>query len=233
MKLLKDIIIAIDGYSSCGKSTLARSLANVLDYTHIDSGAMYRAITLFSIRNNIYSKEGFNVEKFIDLSKKITISFEKNSSNANVILLNNEYVDDEIRKPYVSEVASIVSKYKEVRDFILNIQRDIGKNKKIVMDGRDIGTVVFPNAEFKIFVTASLDIRTKRRLLELHSKGIPITYEEVMKNIQERDYIDSHREIAPLKKAEDAILLDNSYMTREEQLNWAINELKKRFPYVD
>ncbi|MCX7954612.1 MAG: (d)CMP kinase [Bacteroidales bacterium] len=231
MKLLTDIIIAIDGYSSAGKSTLARALANILNYTHIDSGAMYRAVTLFCIRNKILINNFFDANKFTLLSSFINLYFKKNNDNLNIIYLNDENVDEEIRKPYVSEVTSIVSQFKEVRNFILEIQREMGKNKRIVMDGRDIGTVVFPQAEFKIFVTASLDVRAKRRLLELQQKGINMSYEEVLKNIKERDYMDSHREIAPLKKPNDAILLDNSYMTKEEQLSWAVNELKKRFPY--
>ncbi len=234
MKLLKDIIIAIDGYSSCGKSTLAKNLARILGYRHIDTGAMYRAVTLWSIENNYISFKQINKKELINSLEKINIEFKYNPLNcSNELWLNNRLVEDDIRKPIVSEYASLVSQFSEVRQAMVSIQKMMGKEKRIVMDGRDIGTVVFPDADLKIFMTADPKVRAQRRLIELKEKGIEINYDEVLRNIIERDNLDSNREISPLKKADDAILFDNSFMSKEDQLIWIIGQIKSRFLYED
>jgi len=225
---MKALIIAIDGYSSCGKSTLAKSLANHLNYTYIDSGAMYRAVTLYCIRNKIIENNVVYKSFLISNLNKINIKFYyNNKTNSNETWLNSENVEEEIRKPEVAKYVSLVSKIPEVRSKLVLIQREIGKNKKIVMDGRDIGTVVFPNADLKIFMCAVQEIRANRRLIELQEKGIKTTLNEVIENIKKRDYIDENRDVSPLKKANDAIVLDNSNMTKEEQLEWIISKINK------
>ena len=217
------MIIAIDGFSSCGKSTLAKSLARVLRYMYIDSGAMYRAVTLFALRNN-WIKNGYpDVPAILGGLDKISISFDYHPENErNITFLCGENVEEEIRSLEVSENVSPVSAIPEVRQEMLVLQRKLGENKGIVMDGRDIGTVVFPHADLKIFMTADPEIRAQRRFKELTQKGIMVTMDEVRENIARRDYMDQHREVSPLKKAEDAIVLDNSFLTPHQQLNKAL-----------
>jgi cytidylate kinase len=222
----KKIIIAIDGHSSCGKSTLAKSLARELEYIYIDSGAMYRAVTLFALRNGlIKNREILNKNELIERLKEIKITFEWDSkTEKNVTFLNEENIEDEIRQIEVSNNVSPISTIPEVRKEMVKQQRENGKDKGIVMDGRDIGTVVFPDAELKIFMTASPEIRAKRRFVELQEKGVKVDFDEILTNVEERDNIDSTREASPLKKADDAIVLDNSNLNREEQLQWALQK---------
>jgi cytidylate kinase len=234
MKLLNDIIIAIDGYSSCGKSTLARSIAKHIGYRHIDTGAMYRAVTLYCIENNLIYHNEVSIDKLNPLLSSLEINFVYNEKNGmNEIYLNNVRIEDFIREPRVSDLASIVSKIPQVRQALVDMQQKMGKKKRIVMDGRDIGTVVFPYADIKFFMNANNLIRAQRRYKELQEKGTSISLEEVFKNIEERDYIDTHREISPLRKADDAIELDNSYLSKEEQFQWILERLKERFSYED
>lgn len=220
------IIIAIDGHSSCGKSTIAKAVAAKFGYAFIDSGAMYRAVTLFALRNNLITEGIVAEQKLISLLPEIKIEFrfnpEKQKSDT---YLNGENVEDEIRQLPVSQNVSPVATIPEVRAAMVQQQQEMGKNKGIVMDGRDIGTVVFPDAELKLFVTASAEIRAQRRFDELTVKGEPVSYDEILQNVQERDYIDSTREASPLRKADDAIVLDNSYMSREEQMNWVVERV--------
>lgn len=220
------ITIAIDGHSSCGKSTLAKSLARELEYIYIDSGAMYRAVTLFALRNGLISnREILNKNELIDRLKEIKITFEWDSSTEkNITFLNEENIEDEIRQIEVSNNVSPISTIPEVREEMVKQQRENGKDKGIVMDGRDIGTVVFPDAELKIFMTASPEIRAKRRFVELQEKGVKVNFDEILANVEERDNIDSTRKASPLKKADDAIVLDNSNLNREEQLQWALQK---------
>jgi CMP/dCMP kinase len=225
----KKIIIAIDGHSSCGKSTLAKSLARKLKYTYIDSGAMYRAITLFALRNGFISGGKVDVEKLISRLGDVKITFRwDEETEENTTYLNGENVEEEIRQLQVSNNVSPISTIAGVRHEMVKQQRENGRNKGIVMDGRDIGTVVFPEAELKLFMTASPAIRAERRYLELKEKGMNVSFNEILKNVEERDSIDSSREVSPLKKADDAIVLDNSYLTREEQLQWAIRKASER-----
>lgn len=220
------IIIAIDGHSSCGKSTLAKELAKELGYRHIDSGAMYRAITLYFLRNNININHLLEVKEAL---QNITITFLKNESTGkSEICLNGEDIAHHIRDMIVAEKVSEVAAIKEVRQFAVAQQQAMGKERGIVMDGRDIGTVVFPDAELKIFMTADMDIRAKRRFQELYVQNPNITYEEVIANIQMRDYIDSNREESPLTQAADAIVLDNTSLDRDEQLKKALGWVKER-----
>ena len=216
----KKIIITIDGWSSCGKSTLAKQLASKLKYTYIDSGAMYRAITLYFLRNHVDWTDPKAVVKAL---KEINIEFSHNeNSKSSEILLNGENVEYLIRELVIAEKVSEVAAIKEVRDFAVKHQQSLGIKKGIVMDGRDIGTVVFPAAELKIFMTADNAVRVERRFRELYEKNPNISIEEVKNNLEMRDYIDSHREISPLKKADDAIILDNSNLTEQEQLQLAL-----------
>jgi len=217
---MNKIVIAIDGYSSCGKSTLAKQLANALNYVFVDSGAMYRAITLYFLRNKIDNNNPQAVQQAL---QNISLTFKFNATKeSSDMYLNNENVEDLIREMQVSQNVSTVSTLKDVREFAVAQQQQMGKAKGVVMDGRDIGTAVFPDAELKIFVTATIDIRVERRLKEMIEKNINTTKEEVKKNLEERDFIDSTRAISPLKKADDAIVLDNSFLTREEQLTIAL-----------
>lgn len=223
---MKKIIIAIDGYSSCGKSTLANQMAKVLGYVFIDSGAMYRAITLFFLRNHVDWNKANEVVKAL---KEIHLDFEfDNNAGKSNVLLNGESVDHLIRDMLVSENVSAVSAIREVREFAVAQQQQMGKKKGIVMDGRDIGTTVFPNATLKIFVTADIAVRVERRFKEMLDKNIITTIDEVQHNLEMRDYIDSNREFSPLRKAADAIVLDNSNLTREEQLELALEWAKER-----
>ncbi len=212
---MQDIIIAIDGHSSCGKSTLAKSLAKALGYTYIDSGAMYRAVTLYFLRNDIQAEAGSRVDAAL---QDIHISFNKR----NETLLNGENVEEEIRQMKISRYVSEVAAVPSVRKAMVQQQQRMGAGKKIVMDGRDIGTVVFPKAELKIFLTAKKEIRARRRHTELLEKGYESSVEEVMENLQHRDHIDSTREDSPLRQAADAVIIDNSVLSREEQLARAL-----------
>ncbi|MBV9987197.1 MAG: (d)CMP kinase [Chitinophagaceae bacterium] len=217
---MEPIIITIDGYSSCGKSTLARQLANELNYVFIDSGAMYRAITLYFLRHHIDWNDPVAVK---DALSEITLEFQYNGQTGQSdMFLNDEDVEMLIRDMLVSEHVSEVSAIREVREFAVAQQQKMGSRKGIVMDGRDIGTTVFPDAELKIFVTADPQVRVERRFKELYAKNPGITLEEVKTNLEMRDYIDSNREFSPLRRAGDAVILDNSNMTREEQLKVAL-----------
>jgi len=214
----KKIIIAIDGYSSTGKSTLAKQLANKLSYVYVDTGAMYRVTTLYALRNGFISEEDFNINDFVLELHKISISFKFNKElQFAEVYLNGENVEKEIRTMHVSSFVSKIAAVPEVRYRLVKQQQEIGKGTGVVMDGRDIGTVVFPNAELKLFMTATDDVRAKRRFEELIGKGDVVTYEEVLHNVRERDYIDTHRESSPLVKASDAIEIDNSNLSIEAQ----------------
>jgi len=228
----KLINVAIDGHSSCGKSSLAKKLAKEIGYIYIDTGAMFRAISLFALENEMVHDGKVNEERLIKVLPLVEIDF-KNIEGHLEILLNGREVGKEIRLMRVSNIVSPVSTIKEVRDKLLQIQQDLGKNKGVIMDGRDIGTVVFPDAELKIFLTASPEVRAKRRTLELEDRGINVTYEEVYKNLMERDYIDSNRDIAPLKQAEDAILLDNSELSLDESLDLIRTKIQEIVDPVD
>lgn len=222
---LKNITIAIDGYSSTGKSTLAKQLAKHLGYVYVDTGAMYRAVTFFAMELGHISKNYFDKETLINGLKSIKLHFEFNPELGFAeMYLNDVNVEKEIRTIEVSNFVSKVAEVSEVRAKLVEQQQAMGKNKGIVMDGRDIGTVVFPNAELKIFMTASPETRAQRRFDELQAKGDVVSYEEVLKNVQERDFIDTHRDDSPLVIADDAIEIDNSYLTKEEQFN-AVLEL--------
>lgn len=225
----RKIIVAIDGHSSCGKSTIARALAARFGYIFIDSGAMYRTVTLFALRNHLVEGGVVNQEKLIEKLPEINIQFRFNpETGKSDAYLNGENVEEEIRQLTVSQNVSPVATIPEVRKKMVSLQQEMGKDKGIVMDGRDIGTVVFPEAELKLFVTATPEIRAKRRYDELVAKGEVVSFDEILKNVQERDFIDSTRDVSPLKKADDALLLDNSNMTREEQLAWAIAKVEAR-----
>lgn len=216
---MQQICIAIDGFSSTGKSTLAKQLAKQLNYIYVDSGAMYRAVTFYAIQNKLFNSEGkLNQASLIQALPQITLSFKSVVADSlPTIHLNGISVENEIRNMQVSEKVSLVAAIPEVRWKLVEQQRKIGKYKGIVMDGRDIGTVVFPDAELKIFMTASAEVRAKRRYKELLAKGDKVTYKEILRNVQERDYLDSTREVSPLVKAKDAIEVDNSTMNLEEQ----------------
>jgi len=223
---MKKIVIAVDGFSSCGKSTLAKALAKNLNYVFVDSGAMYRAITLYFLRERV---DWENRDAVNAALQNITLDFEYNAEKGKSdMLLNEENVEVEIREMLVSEKVSDVSAVKEVREFAVAQQQKMGEKKGIVMDGRDIGTTVFPDAELKIFVTAAPEVRVERRFKQLYEINPSINIEDVKKNLEMRDYIDSHREVSPLRKADDAIVLDNSDLTREEQLAKALKLVKER-----
>jgi len=215
---MRKITIAVDGYSSTGKSTIAKQLANKLGYIYVDSGAMYRAVTFFAMQNGIIDESHFNIEELVEKLKDINISFKFNNKLGFAeVYLNDVSVEKEIRTLKVSGFVSQVSTISEVRRKMVEQQQQMGKEKGVVMDGRDIGTVVFPNAELKIFMTSSAETRAKRRYYELLEKGDKVSYEAVLRNVQERDYIDSHRKDSPLVKAKDAIKIDNSLLTIDEQ----------------
>ena len=217
----KKLIIAVDGYSSCGKSTFAKEIAKEMHYLFIDSGAMYRAVTLYCLRKGLIGNGFIKKEEIISSLPDIDIKFRYNPDHKVYnTFLNSENVEEEIRQIEVSSYVSPVSTIREVRTRMVELQREIGIFKGIVMDGRDIGTVVFPDADIKIFMTASVEVRAKRRYKELEEKGQDVDFDEIMKNIASRDRIDSSREVSPLKQAEDAFLLDNSDMTVKEQMEW-------------
>ncbi len=221
----KKIIITIDGWSSCGKSTLAKQLAKELGYVYIDSGAMYRAITLYFLRNHI---DWTDSKEVLEALKNVSIEFEFNEkSQQTEIILNSENVEYVIRDLVIAEKVSEVATIKEVRDFAVAQQQKMGEKKGIVMDGRDIGTTVFPNAELKIFMTADIAVRVERRFKEMFEKNPNITIEEVKSNLEMRDYIDSNRDVSPLRKAADAVEIDNTNTGMEEQLNIALNLTKE------
>lgn len=217
---MKKIIIAIDGFSSCGKSTMAKGLARKLGFIYIDSGAMYRAVTLYALRNGFFEHEHINESALADSIKNISITFKLNKDDIPETYMNDENVEQEIRTMEVSSHVSPIAALPFVREALVAQQRKMGEQKGIVMDGRDIGTTVFPNAELKIFVTASAEIRAQRRFDELKAKGKNDTYEKVLENVVERDRIDMTRAVSPLRKADDAIELDNSHMTIAEQLDY-------------
>lgn len=226
---MKKIIVAIDGHSSCGKSTMAKDLAREVGYVYVDTGAMYRAITLFALRNGLFAPDGsVNADSLARLLPEVSVGFrldpEKRTPRT---LLNGEDVEDEIRGLEVSSHVSPVAALPAVRA-ALTKQQLMGRDKGIVMDGRDIGTVVFPQAELKIFVTASAEVRAKRRFDELKQKGQDVDYAEILRNVQERDYIDSHRATAPLRQADDALVLDNSNMTIPQQKAWLLEKFRER-----
>ena len=222
---MKKITIAIDGFSSTGKSTLAKQLAKELEYVYVDTGAMYRAVALFAMQHNFIGVDFFNKEALTKALPKIQLEFKFNTDLGFAeMYLNGENVEKPIRTIEVSNFVSRVAEVSEVRAKLVEQQQEMGTNKAIVMDGRDIGTVVFPNAELKIFMTASAETRAQRRFDELQQKGDDVSYEDVLKNVVERDYIDTHREDSPLVIADDAIEIDNSYLTREEQFS-AVLEL--------
>lgn len=225
----KKIVIAIDGHSSCGKSTLAKALARELGYIYIDSGAMYRAVTLYALRNGWVTDGKPDKVKIVNGLKDLKITFQwDEQKEQNTTFLNGENVEDEIRQIEVSQNVSPVSAIAEVREEMVRQQRENGRNKGIVMDGRDIGTVVFPDAELKIFMTASPEIRSQRRYKELIDKGVVVDYDEILKNVEERDAYDSGREISPLRKATDALVLDNSFLSRDEQLKWSLDKVNEK-----
>ena len=226
---MKKIVIAIDGYSSCGKSTMAKNLARQLGYVYVDTGAMYRAVTLYALRHQLFKADGeVDAASLQRAMSDIRISFQFNKQTGKPdTYLNDELVEQEIRTMQVSERVSKIAALPFVRTALVAQQQRMGGDKGIVMDGRDIGTVVFPHAELKIFVTASAEVRAQRRYDELQQKGMPARYDAILKNVQERDYIDSHREVSPLRKAEDAIDLDNSNLTIDEQQQWLLHQVDK------
>ena len=224
---MNKITIAIDGYSSCGKSTLAKSLANKLNYIYVDTGAMYRAITLWCLDEDLIVNGNAQIEYIVNSLDQIHLSFDANNNNE--VYLNGNNVSTQIRSMHISDNVSLVSSIKEVRKKLVAIQQDLGKSKGVVMDGRDIGTVVFPNAEIKIFMTADPKVRGKRRFDELKRSGVAVTVDEVLNNISKRDYKDTNREESPLVKAHDAITLDNTHMTPDEQLQFVLDHISKNW----
>jgi CMP/dCMP kinase len=227
MVLRKKIIIAIDGYSSCGKSSFAKLIALQLHYLYLDSGAMYRAVALYAMRNKLMAGNDVDIDKLNSCLSEINIDFAKDQ-NGFYTLLNGENIEKEIRGVAVSTSVSAISKIRQVRQRLVQIQQKMGQNKGIVMDGRDIGTVVFPQAEIKVFMIADAKVRAQRRFDELVTKGIAASLEEIKANIEARDYQDIHRELSPLIQAEDSFVLDNSYMTFDEQMLWFENILKAK-----
>ena len=225
----KKIIVAIDGHSSCGKSTMAKALAQKVGYIYVDTGAMYRAVTLFALRNDMFDAEGQpKAEELEKAMADVNISFVLDEeTKLPLVCLNGEVVESEIRSLTVSSRVSPIAALPFVRAALTQAQQRMGLEKGIVMDGRDIGTVVFPDAELKVFVTASAEVRAQRRYLELTAKGDNVNFDDILRNVQERDYFDSHREVAPLRQAEDALLLDNSELTREEQMQWLLDTFKR------
>jgi cytidylate kinase len=220
----KKITIAIDGFSACGKSTLAKDLAKRLAYVFIDSGAMYRAAALYCLRNNLIVNGQLDKEEILAQLSQMDIHFVEVNA-ASRIFLNGQDVSNEIREPKVAEVVSIVAAYKPIRKKLVQAQQEMGVKGGIVMDGRDIGSVVFPHAELKIFVTADPEIRVQRRLSEMLAKGVYISIEEIRQNLAERDHLDSTREESPLIQVADALVLDNSHLTKEEQLDWVLDKV--------
>jgi len=225
----KKINIAVDGFSSCGKSTLAKQLAQHLQYIYLDTGAMYRTVTLYAMNNNIISSSYFNNNELIEKLDEINISFKYNEqTKASDAYLNGENVENKIRSIEVSNLVSEISQIKEVRQKMVALQQEIAKNKGVVMDGRDIGTVVIPDAEIKLFMTASAEIRAQRRYDELTAKGEDVSYQEIYENITKRDFLDQNRKESPLMQAADAIVLDNSKYTIEEQFNFVLKLINEK-----
>ena len=222
---MKKIVIAIDGFSSCGKSTMAKALARNIGYLYFDSGAMYRAVALYCMQNGLIEGEQINGDALRERMKEIHITFEADpGTKDSITFLNGVNVEREIRSLEVSKFVSPIAALDFVRSEMVEQQREMGKQKGIVMDGRDIGTTVFPDAEMKVFVTASAEVRAQRRYDELTARGDTPDFNEILENVQQRDHIDQTREVSPLKKADDAMLLDNSNLTREEQMQWLINK---------
>lgn len=225
----KKITIAIDGFSSNGKSTMAKDLAQKIGYIYVDTGAMYRAVTLFCLQNNLIENDRVDEKKLQKCIDQIQVNFKLNeNTNLPEVYLNGENVEKYIRKMDVSNQVSKVSAIGFVRQALVKQQQALGKNKGVVLDGRDVGTVVFPDAELKIFMTASPEIRAKRRFDELTQKGESVSFDEILENIKQRDFIDQTREESPLKKADDAIILDNSNMTIEEQNKWLLDLVEQK-----
>ena len=226
---MKKITIAIDGFSSCGKSTMAKDLAREVGYVYVDTGAMYRCVTLYALRHGLFRADGtINLPQLEAEIPNINISFKLNKETGRPdTYLNNENVESEIRTMEVSSRVSPIAAVPFVRAALVAQQQKMGEDKGIVMDGRDVGTVVFPNAELKIFVTASAEVRAQRRYDELKAKGMEADFEEILENVKQRDYIDSHREVSPMRKADDAIELDNSHISIAEQKQWLIEQYKR------
>lgn len=227
---MKKIVIAIDGFSSCGKSTMAKDLAREVEYIYVDTGAMYRAVTLFAMRNDVFDAEG-NIDetRLKALLPDVKLTFQLNDeTKLPEVCLNGENVERYIRTLEVSQHVSPIAALPFVREKLVEQQQAMGNEKGIVMDGRDIGTVVFPNAELKIFVTASAEIRAQRRFKELEAKGMPANFDEILQNVEQRDYIDTHRETSPLRQADDALVLDNSHLTIAEQKVWLMEKFNER-----
>lgn len=227
---MKKITIAIDGFSSCGKSTMAKDLAREVGYIYVDTGAMYRAVTLFAMRNDVFDAEG-NIDeaRLKALLPDVKLTFQlNNETKLPEVCLNGENVERYIRTLEVSQHVSPIAALPFVREKLVEQQQAMGNEKGIVMDGRDIGTVVFPNAELKIFVTASAEIRAQRRFKELEAKGMPADFDEILQNVEQRDYIDTHRETSPLRQADDALVLDNSHLTIAEQKVWLMEKFNER-----
>lgn len=227
---MKKIVIAIDGFSSCGKSTMAKDLAREVGYIYVDTGAMYRAVTLFAMRNDVFDAEG-NIDetRLKALLPDVKLTFQlNNETKLPEVCLNGENVERYIRTLEVSQHVSPIAALPFVREKLVEQQQAMGNEKGIVMDGRDIGTVVFPNAELKIFVTASAEIRAQRRFKELEAKGMPANFDEILQNVEQRDYIDTHRETSPLRQADDALVLDNSHLTITEQKVWLMEKFNER-----
>lgn len=227
---MKKIVIAIDGFSSCGKSTMAKDLAREVGYIYVDTGAMYRAVTLFAMRNDVFDAEG-NIDetRLKALLPDVKLTFQlNNETKLPEVCLNGENVERYIRTLEVSQHVSPIAALPFVREKLVEQQQAMGKEKGIVMDGRDIGTVVFPNAELKIFVTASAEIRAQRRFKELEAKSMPADFDEILQNVEQRDYIDTHRETSPLRQADDALVLDNSHLTIAEQKVWLMEKFNER-----
>ena len=226
--MMKKITIAIDGHSSCGKSTMAKDLARTVGYVYVDTGAMYRCVTLYALRHGMFTADGIDEEALRQQMPSIQISFKFNAETGRPdTYLNGELVENDIRTMEVSNHVSPIATLGFVREAMVAQQQQMGKDKGVVMDGRDIGTVVFPDAELKVFVTASAKVRAQRRYDELKAKGMPADFDDILKNVEERDYIDSHREESPLRQAEDAILLDNSEMTIPEQKAWLLEQYNR------
>ena len=227
---MKKITIAIDGFSSCGKSTMAKDLAREVGYIYVDTGAMYRAVTLFAMRNDVFDAKG-NIDetRLKALLPDVKLTFQlNNETKLPEVCLNGENVERYIRTLEVSQHVSPIAALPFVREKLVEQQQAMGNEKGIVMDGRDIGTVVFPNAELKIFVTASAEIRAQRRFKELETKGMPADFDEILQNVEQRDYIDTHRETSPLRQADDALVLDNSHLTIAEQKVWLMEKFNER-----
>lgn len=226
---MKKIVIAIDGFSSCGKSTMAKDLARRIGYVYVDTGAMYRSVTLFALNHHLFNEDGsVKADQLEKLMPEVNISFKLNTETGRPdTYLNGVCVENDIRGMEVSSHVSPIAAIPFVREALVAQQQRMGGDKGIVMDGRDIGTTVFPEAELKIFVTATAEVRAQRRYDELKAKGAEANYDDILKNVQERDYIDTHREVSPLRKADDALELDNSHMTIEEQNAWLMQRFEQ------